>query len=442
MYDGARVTSSDPLASRQTPAPDAARDDPGDGRRLTIAPADVLTAAGIGVAVAVFALALFHRLDPRLLAWPDGNDIWFEGDLPTVFRNMVNRFSDQTRNGDHPLFPLLATIPVDVLSHLGLSGTAAVAAVLTGVAFVWGALLYSTLRLVRLRRLDAILFSAAGACSAAAIFWLPVPEVAGMASISMLAALLGAALADRGRLAPLAELAVSALTLSVTVTHWMAGLLLAFGRHPARRALQLSINAFALVVLLWSLQRLVVPTADFFIGYVSHGKFILRPESGGPLHVMATLVVQSGVMPQPAVRHEPKWGEVMTVQHAAVTGGDPLTLAARAAWIGMLALGAFGIRRATRMVRFVTLGTLAGQLALYAVFGEETFLYTLSTLPLLLMIAAHGTHTRARPVALLLTALFIVTAAWTNLSRFEDARGFIERRQPQPLAATIPIHPS
>lgn len=412
------------------PADPAEHPDRPGGVHPIRAAVDAPLAAGIGLAVAALTLTLFRRLDPRLLAWPDGNDVWFEGDLPTVFRNMVNRFSDQSRNGDHPLFPLLGTLPVDVLHHLGLSNTAAVSLVLAVVGGLWGALLYLTLRLAGLRPPDAVLYAAAGACSSAALFWLPVPEVAGMASVTMLAALAAAALADRGRLPPAAELFVNALTLSVTVTHWMAGLLLAFFRHPARRALQLSVNAFAVVVLLWSAQRLVVPTADFFIGYVGHGKFILRPESGGPLQVMATLVVQSAVMPEPVVRHEPKWGEVMTIQHAGLTGGGWVAAAARAAWVGMLLLGAAGLAQASRTLRFVTLITLAGQLALYSVFGEESFLYSLSTLPLLLVIAAHGARTRARPLALLLTVIFIAAAGWTNLSRFEQARGFMERRHP------------
>ncbi len=433
----------DTNASSARPSTTAASgDDQGTPHAPVRPAADVLIALALACAAGALALMLYRRLDPRLLVWPDGNDVWFEGDVPTVFRNLLNRFSDQTRNGDHPLFPLFATLPVDVLRHLGLSGATAVAAVLTTVASIWGGLFYATLRLVRLRRPDAILFSLAAVCSSAAIFWLPVPEVAGMASVTILAALMAAALADRGRLSPIAELAVIALTLSVTVTHWMAGLLLAFVRHPARRALQLSVNAFVLVVLLWSAQRLVVPTADFFIGYVGHGKFILRPESGGPLHVLITLVVQSGVMPEPAVRHEPKWGEVMTIQHAGLSGGGWVADTARAAWVGMLIVGALGVRRASRTVRFVTLGTLAGQCALYSVFGEETFLYSLSTLPLLMLIAAHGARTRARPLALGLAALFIVSAGWTNLSRFEQARGFIERRHATPPAAASAFDPS
>ena len=88
-----------------------------------------------------------------------------------------------------------------------------------------------------------------------------------------------------------------------------------------------------------------------------------------------------------------------------------------------------GLRRAAPTLRLVVLGTLAWQLALHSVYGEETFLYALSTAPMLLLIAAHGARTRARPVALLLAAVFIVAAGWTNLSRFDEARTFMGRRQ-------------
>lgn len=366
---------------------------------------------------------LFRSLDPRLLIWPDGNDVWFEGDLPAVFRNLLDRFSDQSRNGDHPLFPLLATIPVTTLHHLGAPAGAPVAIFLAAVAGIWGALVYAVLRLCT-RRLDAVIFTVAGGSTAAALFWLPVPECAGVASVTILAALAAAAMADRGRLPAPALVGVSALTLSATVTHWWAGLLLAFARHRPARALQLSVNALALVVLLWSVQRAVVPTADFFVGYTAHAKFILRPEAGGPRRVWTTLLLHGAVMPLPAVRHERKWGSVMTIQHDGVGSGGAVADVARAAWIGLLLLGVAGMRRASRTLRVVVLGTLAGQLALHSVYGEETFLYSLSAMPLLLTIAAHGTRTRARPVALLLAVVFIVTAGRTNLARFGDANRF------------------
>ncbi len=395
--------------------------------RLTRVDAGITLA--IAAATAVFTLFLFARLDPRLLAWPAGNDVWFEGDLPVVFRNLLDRFSDQTRNGDHPLFPLLATVPVTVLHRLGASDSAAVGVFLAAVAAIWGGLLYTTLRLAELRRLDATLFTVAGASTAAAIFWLPVPECAGLASVTMMAALGAAAVAARGRLHPAVEVAVSALTLSTTVTHWAAGLLLAIVRHPVGRAVQLSVNALALVVILWAVQRVVVPSAEFFIGYTAHAKFVMHPESGGPRHVLTTLLVHSAVMPAPLVRHEAKWGDVMTIQHGGIRADGPVALVARIAWAGLLALGIVGLSHAASTLRWVVLGTLAWQLALHSVYGEESFLYALSTAPMLVVIAAHAARTRARPVALLLAALFIVAAGWTNLARFDDARTFMDRRQ-------------
>lgn len=399
---------------------------------------DTALALAAAAAAGALALALFRSLDPRLLAWPAGNDVWFEGDLPAVFRNLLNRFSDQTRNGDHPLFPLFATLPVTVLHHAGLSGAGAVAAFLSAVAAAWGALLFTTLRLVGLRRLDALVFTAAGGSTASALFWLPVPECAGLASVTILATVAAAALADRDRLPEPAVMAVSALTLSMTVTHWFAGLLLAAARLAPRRALQVSVNAFALVVLLWSVQRAVVPTAEFFIGYTAHAKFILHPDSGGPRAVLTTLLVHSAVMPPPAVRHEPKWGDVLTIQQAGVRPGGALAAAATVAWGALLALGAAGMRSAGRTVRIVTLGALAGQLLLHTLYGEESFLYALSTLPLLLVVAAHGARTRLRPVVLLAALVFIATAGPLNLARFREAARFMDHRAQAAAPFTSP----
>lgn len=397
---------------------------------------DTALAVAAALAAGAATLVLFRSLDPRLLAWPAGNDVWFEGDLPAVFRNLLNRFSDQTRNGDHPLFPLFATVPVTALHHAGLSAHGAVGAFLSAVAGAWAALLFTALRLLHLRRPDALILTAAGCSTASAIFWLPVPESAGLGSVTILAILIAAALSDRRPLPEAAVAAASAFSLSVTVTHWFAGLLLAAARLAPRRALQVSVNAFALVVLLWSVQRAIVPSAEFFIGYTAHAKFILHPDAGGPRAVVTTLLVHSAVMPRPAVRHEPKWGDVLSIQHAGLRPAGAAAVAATAAWAALLLLGAAAMRLAGRTVRIVAPGALGGQLVLHLLYGEESFLYALSTVPLLLVVAAHAARTRLRPAVLLLALVFIASAAPLNLARFREAARFMEQRAdiPRPPA--------
>jgi hypothetical protein len=69
--------------------------------------------------------------------------------------------------------------------------------------------------------------------------------------------------------------------------------------------------------------------------------------------------------------------------------------------------------------------TLLGQLVLHMVYGNETFLYSLHVMPLLILVAAASTLTRARPVALALTALLLATMFINNLVQFEQAKSMV-----------------
>ena len=60
-----------------------------------------------------------------------------------------------------------------------------------------------------------------------------------------------------------AYVVASALTLSFTVTNWMVGLLVSLARWPWKQAVQLSVNALCLVVLLWGVQKFIFPSSEF-----------------------------------------------------------------------------------------------------------------------------------------------------------------------------------
>jgi hypothetical protein len=222
----------------------------------------------------------------------------------------------------------------------------------------------------------------------------------------------------------------SAFTLSVTVTNWMAGLLVTFSRQRVGRALQLSANALCLVVVLWGVQRQVFPTADFFIGYSNYKRFILRPESGGPLAVGRVFLAHSMVMPELRSTVDPKWGSTLTVQHSGVASGGRLAVLALACWGALLILGLVGLRAAPRPVVVLLIGMAIAQFGLHVVFGEETFLYTLHFVPLLVILASWGSETRARGAVLALAGLFVVAAAINNVRHLSTALAFVADRSP------------
>ena len=78
---------------------------------------------------------------------------------------------------------------------------------------------------------------------------------------------------------------------------------------------------------------------------------------------------------------------------------------------------------------FIALGmTLLGQLVLHMLFGWETFLFSIHFVPLLVVVAALSTLTRARVVALSLAGAVAVFAGINNFIQFGKATAFVRSR--------------
>jgi hypothetical protein len=256
----------------------------------------------------------------------DVDSTWFEADVVRAFTNMSDRSSNHYRTKVHPLFPLISYAPVYTLKKtLGLQAVNAVQIVIASVASLWIGALFILLRLVGCRKFDALSFSVLAMTGAAAIFWFVVPAKYSFGSLSILLALCLVAMAQHHKLSDWWYVSLSALTLSFTVTNWMAGILATLVNHPWKRALQLIVNAFCLVVLLWDVQKLLFPGAIFFIGDHEDAQFILAPDSGGLLHVLMSFVFHTMVMPAFEVidRYKrPDWPVIIT-QFSSPGSGTP-----------------------------------------------------------------------------------------------------------------------
>jgi hypothetical protein len=268
--------------------------------RLTRADALVLLVLAVITGACVWQLRA--RADPRFLMLPAGNDVWFEADVPTVADRMLHRWADQSRNARHPLFPLLATVPVYGLRTLGLSEGLALRTILVVFAAAWSALFYLLLRGITRRRLDALVFTVLGHVTAAAMFWLPVPETYTLGSVSVMAAGALALWDPRRRPGAGWYVAAAAFSMAVTTSNWLTGLAAAATRYPWRRAMQIGANSLCAVVLVWGVQRVAFPSADFFIG-------------------------------------EPKWGKMMSVQASPLASSGIYGAAATVLWAALLGLG-------------------------------------------------------------------------------------------------------
>jgi hypothetical protein len=366
------------------------------------------------------------RFDSRFFQDPAGNDVWFEADLPTVSDRILHRWSDQSRNARHPLFPLMATLPVNAAKAvLGEQPASRLFIVL--VAAVWVAALYVLLRAVTPGRIDALVFTTLGCVSAAAMFWLPVPETYALGSVSVIAALALCAWDPPGRAGATAYVIAAAFSLSVTTTNWVSGLAAIFSRKPPRTALQLAANSLTLVVLLWGLQHMLFSSAAFFIGEGAQTRFVLPHGLAGIAQSLRAVLFHSMVMPAIAIVPEQKWGTIMSVQDSAVGSGGAMAIAATVLWAMLLGLGAWTLATRASSIRLPLLLALGGHLLVYAIYGEETFLYTLHIAPLLVCVAALATNTRLRMVALGSAAFVAVLLAFHNSSQLAQALGFFAR---------------
>jgi hypothetical protein len=393
----------------------------------------------LAIAAGVASYETSKLLPPVLL---QTYDVWFESDLARVYDNMADRWSNHYRTKVHPLFSLLTHPLVYAFTKfVGLAPTTAIRILNAVVAGAWLVVLFSIMRLAGCRMFDAVLFSLIAACSAGAVFWLVVPETYPLGSLSILLAVLLALVAERRRVAEWQFLLVSALTLSVTVTNWMAGIVAALAHHPWRRAMQIGVNAFCIVVVLWGVQKYVFPSAQFFIGDREETKYLLDPDAGGFLGVTRSFFSHSVVMPSVRIAgdlgwqlvdaHDPMGWPKLVTQNSPLGTGSPVAWASTIAWLVLLSMGVwslFTMRRYSRF-RFVLGTVLLGQFVLHSVYGNETFLYSLHFVPLLVIVASLSTLTRARPIALMASILVFVSMTLNNAHQIKHVTHLIDQAQ-------------
>jgi hypothetical protein len=387
---------------------------------------DFLSVIVLGVVSATVVWHTVGRFDPRFFQEPIGNDVWFEADLPIVADRLQHRWSDQARNSRHPLFPLLATVPVHVLKGAGLGEAAALRTFVASTGGLWTVTLCVLLYGLTRRRLDAMVFAALAHASAAAMFWLPVPDTYALGSISVMVPLALCAWDPAGRRGAGAYTAAAAASLTVTTSNWLTGVAAGGSRQPWRQALQIAANSLTAVVLIWGLQRLIFPTAPFFIGEGVQTRFILPEGAAGISVALRAMLSHVMVMPAVAIAAEAKWGAIMSVQHSALASAGAVGAIATVMWAGLLVAGAWALAATGGPMRLPLALALAGHLLVYSVYGEETFLYALHMLPLLVAVAACAAQTRLRPIVLGVAASLTIVLVVHNGSALTQALKFFE----------------
>jgi hypothetical protein len=352
------------------------------------------------------------------------DDTFFQSDISRTYVNMTQRLSDQYRTSVHPLFPLVAFSTVDLLHHTFHSDYPhAVRAVLSGIAAAWIIALFALLRLIGCRRFDSLLFSVVAAMSASSVFWFAVPETYPLGSLSILLALIAVAVTRYWMPPAWVYVIMSALTLSITITNWAAGLIATFMVNRRQKALLITLGALVLVMGLWRVEKAIFPTAGKPFDVYEERNYVRRTMSNALISVKAELF-HSIVIPAVTVNDIYHWhrAPLMSVQRSEPGSTGPCGKIAITAWAILLLLGLAGLFLVRGNIPFrIALGLiLLSQMGLHILYGEETFLYGLHFAPLLVVLAALATLTRLRVAALVCAAVVAVSAGMNNFVQFKQ----------------------
>lgn len=368
---------------------------------------------------AAFALAVwrFRSLDFTVLTHT--YDLWFGADSNRVIGADTDRLSNMHyRTTVHPLYSLLGSLPIVVLGWFGLGAVDAVSVAVGTSAFAFAAAFFVAARALGLRRPDAVVACALMLSSSAALFWLPVPETFALGGVSMLVPLIWL-LSKRSANDTINAPLQSILSLSVTVTNWMAGIVAATLALGLRRAIQISFIALTVVLSLGVVQRMIFPHAGMPFDFREEKNFV----NSAPvtlLHQLYTLITEPVLAPAPTARFE--WGKLV-VGFGSVNWSASFCVAL-AGWSTLTVLAVLSVyRRALQPQVLLFFGLLlTGQFALYTFYGDAGFfLYSLHFVPLLVLLLASAFLGTQRKAALAIAVVTAIASGAHNLRQLDRA---------------------
>ncbi|PSN15124.1 hypothetical protein C7293_08685 [filamentous cyanobacterium CCT1] len=389
---------------------------------------DIAIFVGLAIATAIFTYFGTYQIPDPIFTDFYAQDVWFGSDIPTVFGNITSVESDFGRNNKHPLFPLIVFPLVFLLSKiLSLDPLSAVRVLIVIVSIVWIGSMYFLLRLMDCHRIDAILFSLLGGVSTASIFWLVVPESFSFGSITILLGLIFAVFAQQQQLSDMWFVAVNIITVSVTITNSMVGIFATIINRHWKKVLQIGTVSLLLATGMWIVQRIIFTNAGFPFQpgtFIGEKKFMATPQQSNLWGVLVSFFYQTMVMPETQLlssADRPDWIILEPNIFSPASGGLWGAIAVFS-WTGLLGLGLWGFFTTKRHLKFrIVLGlTLIAQILMHSIYGvEETFIYSLHFIPLLLTLAAFSVFTRLRPLSLVLAAILLVSAGINNRAQFD-----------------------
>lgn len=351
---------------------------------------------------------------------------WFQSDGWRVFDDMSSFSANHFRDSVHPLFSSLNVPLVAGLKNaFNLTAYQAIVGLNVLTAGVLAGLLYVILRLIGCTRITTVVFTLLAAVSSGSLFWMIVPETYPLGSVTIAACLAAAAYASRFRLSNAVMAAASAASLSITVTNWMAGLALAAVYRPWRQAALISLAGLLIVLGFWGVQKVIFPQpGQLFLkptAVLNESEYILHKDAGGVAAKLRGILISPVVMPEIGQTMEQPTGRILSVQKSPLRDGLLANITILL-WVLLLLAGIAALARGPADERFrrMLALVLAGQVCLHLIYGEETFLYALHFVPLLVVTAALSTTLFPR-ITPALGFCLVLLAALNNVHRLDEA---------------------
>ena len=247
------------------------------------------------------------------------------------------------------------------------------------------------------------------------MFWFPVPESFGLAGTGVALALLVAA-SSRPSVAALAAACVASG--ASVLTNGIVGFL-AVAAHDGRRwgrALTSLLVALGVMTAVWSLQEWSFRT-PFFLG----DRLLEYRQHTFPVTLERAAQVARGLLCHsvvaPALRNDRP-----SFRGVEVASSGPLGAIATLAWVALLLVGSWRTlqsarRGERRQLALTAAGSLALMFAMHLTLGREPFLYALSVLPLLLVLAAGSALPERGRTLVRVTACVLLLAGGLNNAR-------------------------
>lgn len=356
-----------------------------------------------------------------------GQNVWFQADTTRVFENMTDRLSNHYRTNVHPLFSI-ATGPIIFIMTkiMGLDDKTAVAIFNSLITSMWLVLIYFILRLLKLNKADASLFTLMTFACSSTLFWIAIPETFLLGSLTILIVTASAFLKSNN---PYIYSFVNAISLVATVTNWMAGLILTFLNFNLKTFTRITFDALIIVTIMSAIQHVLFPSSSFFMFIMGESRYVFMEEAGTFIDKLRVFFFHSIIMPEFLVSDYPQSpiGIKLSIQLSKLATLMSLPGILIITWSTLFSIGIYSLFKWNEnvKVKHYLLLLIIGQSGLHLFYGDETFLYSLHWLPLLIFIAALGTKGRLKNFVRCLSVLFVVGLSFNNINQLISATNIV-----------------